>query len=644
METTTTYYTCKSCGWVVMAFSSPKLGPCPNCSHFSYINSSETPAPKPARTQKGIGIEVLRTIYSSSTLKLLRIAQEEVDLAGITFPCFARPAPSSPKHGYIDSRVVGDLEQATKLLKEVLADDPQGELLLCGFLAANYNAIWTPGSLVIGRGHDGATAGKSTVTIPLAGHSTITPAALEKAQIGSAQWPFVEAVITAEGKGPSSGSWAYLTSSPGNHVILTQLRAGPMIDSVGDYIPALTEVGKIIKADPAKFKDRDWEILIDSVAGTPGVVVWHPGGAMTDHFSIHAFSHKIPILFGEEPKVGDILEPKDGQEGLKFDPKAMLKGVMAGEKFRLQIKRVNGTGVNTTTGAVYALLLALHNATACTGEASKWVGFASAIMLRLGVTALRGEARHLGLGKAPKLDRSSVYRMALPYSLSRHRAGVNRLVNIFRYGEWPSSGFGGTKWSLCGGATVGLFQAVRELAVNPSEENAAALVRALNTAVNQAHNGGWWLNKFCNQVAFDQIQKASIPWVVAAGPAIYGGGKIMDSLSTAAVDKWTTRAAKWPKITLRPPRVSSVQMSYQPGIPAVGLRIHSRILGKKGRLITAPVSQVIQNLDQVVINNTYLTETEDGYRVEIRPPGGEPVVLWEDESLALRARAVVLKG
>src|SRR3990167_10201510 len=113
-----------------------------------------------ARTQKGIGIGALRQVYPPNTLQLLGIAQEESHLEGIAYPCFARPAPSTPKHGYIDSCVVADFDEAKTLLAKVLADDPKGELILCGFHQAAFNMIWTPRSLVIGRGHDGSTAGK----------------------------------------------------------------------------------------------------------------------------------------------------------------------------------------------------------------------------------------------------------------------------------------------------------------------------------------------------------------------------------------------------------------------------------------------------------------------------------------------------
>ena len=586
------------------------------------------------RTQKGIGIKVLREALGkgavATVLPVLAYAQEAKHLNGLNWPLFARPCPSSPKHGYIDSRVVKSEEEAVALLEEVLADDPLGELMLCGFVNASFNMIWTPGSLVIGPGHDGATAGKHALTVPLAG---TVPGWLQNcytaAKIGGSneEWPYIEAV------------WAKGTNSS----TLTQLRAGPKIISGGDYIPKQVTVLKVLKADPALYKDRDWEKLIDSEGTKPGTVVWHPGGAMTDHFSIHAFTHQIPVIFGKEPAIDSVLEPVEGQEALKFDPHEMLLGALAGEKIEL----VPSTyGVTAPSHAVEAMLLALHNATAMTGTNSRWVGFAAAIMLRLGVTALRGEARHSNIaGLASKPSRETIYQLSFKLKLGRHRASVNRLVNLFRYGQWNGGSFGGIKWAMCGAATVGLFQAFKELAANPSEETAAALVRALNVAVNQAHNGGWWLNKFASVQAFTTIQQGEPGAVLGCTPTLYKAGLIMKGLQAApktvaeAITKW----AAWPDTNLAPPRARDVQMTYQPGIAAIGLRYKTRLLGPAQQVILAPVKQILDVKD-VITGHTFFAETEDGYEVVVRAPGAKPVVLWHDELLKDKAAEVAQTG
>src|SRR3990167_4520172 len=123
------------------------------------------------KTQKALGVSVLLRNYGSYSLGLKGLMQQASDIEVLpshTFPCFARPAPSKPRHGYIDSRMVYSRPELQALMKEVLADDPDGEILLCQYIQSRYSAIWTPSSIVAGHGHDGATSGQNTAVMPLA--------------------------------------------------------------------------------------------------------------------------------------------------------------------------------------------------------------------------------------------------------------------------------------------------------------------------------------------------------------------------------------------------------------------------------------------------------------------------------------------
>jgi len=602
---------CPRCGWISAVTSSVPLAACINCG-------ANTP-----RTQKGRGLVILHILYHTTTVGIHYILQKESDvdaLAGAKFPYFARPAPSEPKHGYIDSRVVNNAEECRSLLKQVLADDPGGELLLCPFIKARLNMIWTPTSMTIGKGNDGATAGRNAVVIPLAGAiRDKLKASLGSAGVKGGLQPYVEAVQGVD-----------------RFLVLTQLRAGPAVP-MGNYVPRLTVVEKVVRVDQRKYKDRSWELFMDSLAGTPGVVVWHPGGAMTDHFSIHAFANKIPVLLEkEQPKVGDVLEPtKSGVQ--EFDPEAMLKGVVAGDKLRLKYKD------GDSGGAVMALLIGLHNSTAMTGEHSKWIGMAASIMLRLGCAALRGEARHL-MSDGNKPCRGAVYKRVLNYSITRHRASVTNLVNIFRYGSWSGGGFGGMKWAYCGAATTLLFQAVKELARNPCEETAAGLVKALNIAVNQAHNGGWWLNKFADADAFEGVQDGDPYYVLRGAGTLYTLSKIYASLSEAVVDKETAGIASWPDTDLHPPAVTAAKLVYQPSVRAISVEFSTRLLGKRGKSISAKLKEnVPKEVMDALADNTYLLRTPDGYSIEVRGPSGS-VSLWRDSSIVREAKRAAKGG
>src|SRR5689334_11701241 len=81
------------------------------------------------RTQKGKGLVALREVVGSTVDAKFAIDNSQIPEHG--WPQFCRPAPSQPRHGYIDSRVVKSKAAAENLLAEVLADDPMGELILC---------------------------------------------------------------------------------------------------------------------------------------------------------------------------------------------------------------------------------------------------------------------------------------------------------------------------------------------------------------------------------------------------------------------------------------------------------------------------------------------------------------------------------
>lgn len=586
---------------------------CSECGGCHRCQNRIKPNNIKARTQKGIGLTVLaQSEYGSRCLKINAILQNLKDQltscsqTPTPWPMFARPCPSRPRHGYLESRLIKSKEEAITLLKEVLEDDPNGELMLTPYIKSSYNAIWTPTSLVIGPGNDGATSGKHAITIPIVQQEgLLTAALLKEAKVHEDQWPYIEAVY-----GELNNFKA----------VLTQLRAGPPLGSLTkDFIPFQVKVREVIKTNGEDLPT--WEAIMIKVAEAPeGVVVWHPGGAVTDHYSVHARSFKIPICFSFEPTVGMVLEPQETPHNL--DPKAILAGILAGEKVEINS--------NNASSATKTLLFGLHMSAVLNGEHSKWIGVATSIMLRLGSCALRGEARHHG-GMSGKPTREAVYNKFFNHSLSFHRAGSNRLVNLFRYGSWQGS-IGGIKWAQCGAATSTLFNAVRDLAINPTEEQAGALLRALNTAVNQAHNGGWWLNKFCDGNAFTQIQQGNIGSVMDCAPALYETEKTFQSLTPSMITKGIANIASWPETTLKPINAKSVEMIYTPGVMALGFRIKSKMLGNLFKPIYAPVDS-LEKVIKATQGSVYLIQGDNGYEVECRIPDQAPITLWKEAPL-----------
>ena len=279
-----------------MTIKIPPSNYCPSCSYPGYTPvlaclACGTLSVK-SRTQKGRGLEVLSNEFSGEALRLLGIIQTVDQASSLSsdsyakFPMFARPAPSMPRHGYIDSRIVNNVDEVVDLIKVVLADDPLGEILLCNFINTKYNAIWTPGSITVGPGHDGATSGKDTIYVPLVPNDLISKGTLKAAGIAGDKWPYLEVVYPVGG----------LDGIP----IYTQLREGPVMKSMGNFVPIATKVKRVIHADPSKYADLGWEKEINKAKNEPGIVVWHPNGSLTDHFSIHSFTAGIPIIFDKD--------------------------------------------------------------------------------------------------------------------------------------------------------------------------------------------------------------------------------------------------------------------------------------------------------------------------------------------------------
>src|SRR3990167_8854865 len=568
------------------------------------------------RTQKGIGLHLLPSIVGSGTVikvySYLQKPEDVTDLLSSMLPAFARPAPSKPRHGYIDSKIVKTVDEIRHLLGKVLADDPEGELILCSYIDSGYNAVITPGSITVGKGNSGATEGKHVVEVPLTGNCFFSSSLLESAKISPKEWPYIEVVYNKSDDSP----------------YLTQLRGGPELPSVaGNYVPFATPVKRVLEADPKKFKDRGWEKEMEDSAGEEGLVVWHPGGSMTSHFAIHAFTNGLPIVFDQEaPEIGSILEPTTTKEN--YDADLMLKGFVVGSKLSLSKDNV--------ANWITVSLVILHNATVMTNQHSKWLGLSAAILLRAGTAALNGEARHFSGN--PKQSREIVYGMSFNKSMLYHRTRIMRLVNIFRYGVWQSAGFGGLKWACCGATTVDLLNAVHKLALQKDQSSALGLVKALNLMVNQAHNGGWWFNKFVNNNLFEEVSKNNIKHLYNHGALFYKTGNAIDKASCILIGSEITKIQKWGIVQLSPPRALSASIYIHPSIGSIEVKIQTKLLKNKNKAIRAAIPSLATTDVKSLKNNIYLVEGDDGYRIEMNKEN--PTVIWADESL----RALSMKA
>lgn len=480
-------------------------------------------------TQKVSGYLALKSVYPCPTI--YGVISKTENYTG-PYPAFARPCPPTPVHGGVESRIVENLDELKRVVAETLSAYPTGEVLVVEPIEAAYNTIWLPNMLTIGPGHDGATSGVDTAWIPLLG---IEPKAIKGLRDGAGLKDKDTAYIEAVLKRPQADRCGLYTT------LLTQLRAGLPITTISpDFIPYPVTVQKIIEVRP-KSDLMAWERLLNRDKNVEGVVVYHPGGSLADHYSVHARTYGIPVITSKPCRLGETITPEVPVS--EPDVGAVVKGLVVGSIMDLPLEE--------TGAAVKALLVSLHHSAALTGEHGRWLGAAAALMVRLGATALKAEARYV-LPHDNKQSREQIYTKVLPFSVSRHQARLSKLIQLFRYGKFTGKNVGGEKWAVCGEETAKLTNAIQTLVMFPTIGNTHSLVRCLNSVVNQAHNTGWWLNKFVGGKVFNSIQEFCVKETSGAGSMLYKIEHTYHTLPAELVSKTINQWQKWKPVSLVP--------------------------------------------------------------------------------------------
>lgn len=488
--------------------------------HDPYSGEYVTP-----RTQKATGVLVLRSdswnvpqVMLAQNVSMIRVAwnhlQRRNNRYGINdVPLFARPCPVRPRHGFVDSVVVKTFQEAVAVFEKAVAADPEAELLLMPLIEADLSAIWVPGRLVIGPGRDGATSGHKSITIPLVNSGTMSDYMADiahRANVKKGEVPYIEVVARKVDQNP----------------YYVQVRGGPPIVGSGlDFIPRSMVVKHVVRATGDLL---EWEAKTKKFDAD--TVVWHPGGSMASHYAVHCVLNSIPIIITRRPRIGDQLQPTATKEPVTMQ--SVINGIGAGMALDLANKE-------NRHPAVAAMLVGLHNLSAFSGNDGFWLGAGAAIMHRFGTAAMIGEARHAG--NRSGMSREGIYDVMLKEPF-RARRRIKRSQFMFENYKWSGS-YGGPAWASCGNALLDLDIAIREFMLDPIESNYKDLGDKLNMAVNQAHNGGWWLNKFTGTDMMDQAANGDPRAAVAGIVALYALSQTKVKAIEESVQYWrATRA------------------------------------------------------------------------------------------------------
>lgn len=577
------------------------------------------------RTQKAKGLHTITKNFPGKSTEILAFFQsvEAVDLAMKSYdidelchPVFVRPCPVRPRHGFVESVIATSMAEIREVVRKTLEADSGGEVIITRAIDAEGNFIWTPKLLTVGRGNDGATGGYSTVSLPLVG---VVPSSISNIMglsgVGEGDDPYVEGVVRQE------------------HCSLVQLRAGPKLGEITpNYIPHPVRVTRILKAEGDLLA---WEKTIQNLGvtdpdpdNTLGTVVYHPGGSLTDHYTVHARSFGIPVILEGNVTIGDILTPTYVEP--KPDLGAVMRGLVVGGstyKFSHSTRDVHNYSASTSP-PLALILTSLHHSSVMGGENGKWIGFGAAMMARLGATALRGEARYLAPYEL-RAARPQVYAKALNRSLSRQRSGIASLTNLLMFGDFKQSSVGGPKWARCGKALTRLFTAISSFSREPSNAGVSELLRALNEAINQAHNGGWWMNKFGPSDLFNRIQEGD-PWAIGySTTALLNARDMFEKLEQSDVNRYQAAWRKWPETIISPITLKGAAVEVWPGA-GLEITLQSRLFGRTAygpRVLNIPIdwSDVPDMLSDISV-----LPIEGGVQIIHQKGRSKSTVLWEE--------------
>lgn len=434
-----------------------------------------------ARTQKARGVLALCEASPYNTFPWVVVAQGREEVGGAFAlakgfsggrPIFARPCPIRPRHGFVESRCLASMEEAKALWDELERADPEGELMLTPFLRAQYNAIFAPGLVVVGPGHDGATSGRNAISLPLP--SSWVDESKMAGLIAPGEVPYIEGVLT-------EGGW-----------VLTQYRSGPP-PTAGDYIPERVKVERVVRVDEG-MDLLEWEGLVKSLG--KGAVVYHPGGSTASHYGVHCIACGVPYLTSREPRVGEVLEPTNVGWGRRESDalaeairEAFERGDIEDDLLPLSLALVHSIGAYVADNP--------------SEEAIKLLGWAIVYLARACAGASLGELRYsprrcrLPVDVPADGDRDDIYADALKFGVVDTIRYLAIAKEDFSSGGWPR-GYGGRRWANASSLALSYVRGIVSFLNRPSRRALGGLMQKANRLLHAVHNNGWYLNKWPN--------------------------------------------------------------------------------------------------------------------------------------------------
>lgn len=534
------------------------------------------------RTQKARGVHAIkreafpnlakrRGLVGAFPRALYTLPHDGMDLCKSLFASpyptqyFARPCPTTPRHGFVESRSVYSQNELENLVARTLKEDPNGEVLVMPALSGLCSAVAHNAGITWGHGNDGVTgtgAGCAVIPVPVpvdnwkkfqgTRWTSDNPGFYDTwDQDFADQVPYVEIV---ENKGEA---------------IPVQVRAGPAQEVGKNYVPYAFKVKKVLSPKMSAGSARallEWEAkvakAVEENKGPEGLVLYHFGLPLASHWAIHAIQANIPVITdGPPPQVGDRI-PAQSTVVQPLTPGEL-------EKLAKYIKDAQGfaLGKYDPRQVILTAMASAHALSFWSGDNHllRYRALAVEMIARYVSAACIGEDRHFytcGPGRpnagcpspedysnreeyeadlvawndatdAPKdsnlpweqiygrkvregIERASVYfRMLAPMAYKERRNLTALARKDFRMSGWGNGegdrrgdeacSYGGKKWGQVCDAAIALDDAAERFCALPNRTNYDKMVAKMNMACHVAHNGGGVLTKWVKQEALNEI-------------------------------------------------------------------------------------------------------------------------------------------
>ena len=540
------------------------------------------------RTQKARGVNAIkrdafpnlmrrRGIVGQFPNTLFTLPHDGMDLTRTLFAgsykrgYFARPCPTTPRHGFVESRQVFSQRELEEVITQTLREDEHGEVLVMPILTGLMSAVAHNAGITWAWGHDGVTGGTN---VPM-----VIPC-----PVPHEVWRDIRTQYISEGGWYDVFNQDFAEAVPyielvehNQEVVPVQVRAGPPQEATKNYIPKNFTVKKVLK--PSLYSGDvkallGWEskvaMALEANGGPDGLVVWSYGLPLASHWAIHAIQAEIPVITDQQgqPQIGDRFEAasaavaplgpedyalmvdfiKDAQSFAlgAYDAKQVILTAMASShaisfwdnaKHLLKLRALAVEMIARFVGAA-AIGEDRHFYSCGPGrpesdrpDPGDWergrrsTGYQDALEYWKNQSEDRPTShlpweRVFGRGqRRSELDRQSVYyRMLSPMPINERVELLKLAVKDFKRRGWGTDhvsgegdvgcSYGGAKWAQVAQCAVDLDEATIAFTEKPTRASWSKLVSKMNMACHVAHNGGGVLTKWIKQETLNEIANA----------------------------------------------------------------------------------------------------------------------------------------